>query len=148
MPVKITNQPTDSSSGTIALADLNKMKDSFINETYLTPSGPRTTVVKKYSVGFMLQDFTEFLAKYSDAHMIRINFAVHLDPFTACNGTDYANSLTVVVEAADFINLANTAEGFTSRVNTEDYVLIPGYKNNPAYWHPASRRRNLYRREL
>jgi len=131
MPVKITNEPTDSSNGTISLTDLSKMKDAFISGTYLSPSGLQETVIKKYSVGFMLQDFTEFLSKYNDADMLRINFAIHLNPFTACNGTDYANTLTVVVEAADFINPANTSEGFTSKTNVDDYVLIPGYKNNP-----------------
>ena len=131
MPVKIINEPTDSSSGTISLTDLKRMQDAFINDTYLSLSGAQQTEIKKYSVGFMLEDFTEFLSKYKDADMIRINFALHLDHFTACNGTDYSKTLTVVVEAADFIDPDDTSKGFTSKTNVDDYVLIPGYKNNP-----------------
>jgi len=129
MPVKITTEPTNSLNGTISVTDLNRMKDAFTVETDLKRT--TGTAIKKYSVGFMLQDFTEFLSKYNDADMIRINFALHLDPFYACNGTDYANTLTVVVEAADFINPEDTSKGFTSKTNVDDYVLIPGYKNSP-----------------
>jgi len=129
MPVLIvTSDPTD---GEITETDLKKMKVDFINEAEVKPYNGRIKLIKKFSVAVMkseIKNLVKFYENINDIDIINMNFAITLNPFEACNG-DSSDSMTVVVEAATFIDKSHPELGFTSHVSAGDYVVIPGYKN-------------------
>ena len=129
MPVKVTSS-TDPEKGQISSQDLSRMKESFINEVDLKGNYGRTTVVKKYSVAVMKDEIKQLLEHYESnggIDVVNIHLAVHLNPFTTCNGMDYSDSITVVLEAAKFKDIKQTQLGINSFNDQEDLVVIPGY---------------------
>ncbi|MEO5995203.1 MAG: hypothetical protein ABIN89_00815 [Chitinophagaceae bacterium] len=133
MPVKITSI-TDATTGEILPEDLNAMKNRFINEADLVRLKGSQPITKKYSVAVMKDELKNLIAFYEangGLDVIRINFAVHPDGFSACNETDYSNSLTVVIEAESFINPDNPKNGTLAHSNHHDFVVIPGYNGFP-----------------
>ncbi len=131
MPVEIvTTNPSDAE---IRESDLKKMKDDFINQADVKPFNGRNRLIKKFSVSLMKDEIKELIRYYEDhpdkdIHVIKINFAIHINPFNSCNG-DYSDSLTAVVEAAKFIDNDNPPLGHISYIKPGDFVVIPGYKS-------------------
>ena len=119
MPVQIISGTTDSEIGEIDQADLFAMRDDFINEVDVKPYNGRTRIVKKFSVFVMVAELKNVIRYYETQsskgiQIIKLNCAVHLENISACDETDYADSLTIVVEAANFINPAKKELGHIS----------------------------------
>ncbi|MEO6733324.1 MAG: hypothetical protein ABIN01_19025 [Ferruginibacter sp.] len=133
MPVEIISGTTNPAGGKINEQDLLKMKDDFINEVDLKPYNGRTRLIKKFSVSLMKSEIINLIAFYEDnpkgIDVIKLNCAVHINPMNACNNTNYADTLTVVVEAAKFIDGQNTELGHIPHVEIGDFVVIPGYSS-------------------
>ena len=135
MPVEIITGTTDSEIGEIDQADLFEMKDDFINEVDVKPYNGRTRIVKKFSVSVMVSELKNLIRFYETQsskgiQIIKLNCAVHLENISACDETDYADSLTIVVEAANFINPAKKELGHISHNEIGDFVVIPGYNSS------------------
>lgn len=127
MAVKIIAGATDNATGVINVNDLEKMKSSFIKETTLSPAGDtRKTVVKTGFCYLFKSHVDQLFALHPEASVLKVNFALHLNPTKEC-GSDYSDSLTVVIEAAK-----NDAPDRTAFNKEGDYVLIPAYHNQVA----------------
>ena len=122
MPVKITSSQTSNTQGLIKQSDLAKMKNDFINETTLNPVGGRTTAVKSHYCFLYKEQIMDLFNLTPGANILKINFALHLNPTDECN-TSYADNLTVILEAAD------DDATRTSHTNIDEHVLIPAYAN-------------------
>ncbi len=122
MPVKITSNQTSNSLGVIKQTDLEKMKNDFINETTINPAGGRTNVVKSHFCYLYKEQIDDLFNLVPSATILKINFGLHLAPTNEC-GTNYADHLTIIIEAAenDIVRTAHT--------NINEYVLIPAYSN-------------------
>jgi hypothetical protein len=129
MPVKLSSR-TNAGTGEILPADVATMKDAFINQVELTPVKGRERIIIKFSVAVMKDALKNLIDHYESnggIDVVRINFAVHPNSFSACNGTDYSNSLTVVIEAEKFKDLEKPHDGTIPYHNDQDFVVIPGY---------------------
>jgi hypothetical protein len=122
MPVKIISGPTNNSQGVIKDSDLAKMKGDFITETTLNPAASRTNVVKSHYCFLYKEQIDDLFSLTPGATILKINFALHLDPTDECN-TSYADSLTVVLEAAEDDAVR------TTHTSVNEHVLIPAYAN-------------------
>src|SRR5688500_9354444 len=108
MPIQITQDTTDAENGQISVADYEKMKSTFVDNVTLASTYEEEQVVKKYSVAIMKDEFSDLIKHYAEnpnrpIEAIQISFAVHPKNFTACNGENLSESLTVVVEAARIV---------------------------------------------
>lgn len=122
MPVKIISGSTNNSKGVINIADLKKMKNSFVEETILTPTGGRTTAITTRCCFLYKDQIDELFKLYNDASVLKINFSLHHNPTVECDGVNYSDSLTIVIEAAN-----DNRPNRTAYDNEGDYVLIPAY---------------------
>ncbi len=123
MPVKITSSSTNNALGEIKQSDLTKMKNDFINETTLNPAGStRTNVVKSHYCFLYKEQIDDLFNLTPGATILKINFALHLNPTDEC-GTSYADNLTVILEAAEDDAVR------TSHTSINEHVLIPAYAN-------------------
>lgn len=121
MPVKITTT-TNSQTGRITNADLNKMKDDFENDIIIT-RGSGLPIVKKLAWYVTREELESFFSLNKNGTeeptVIEINFAIHLNQLNLCDGEPLTDSITVVLQAKN-----NNHE--TVNAN-EEFVLIPGY---------------------
>jgi hypothetical protein len=123
MPVKIITGTTDNSKGVINENDLVKIKNDFITETDLFPTGGRPNAHKTFHCFLYKEQFQDLFYLYREAPIVKINFALHLNPTYECEGANYSDKLTIVIEAAeDDLNR-------TPHNSVGDYVLIPAYAN-------------------
>lgn len=134
MPVEIVN--SNPQTGEILESGLRKMKNDFIEQADVKPYNGRTRLIKKYSVSVNVDEFKNLIKLYEDdptkgIDVITINFAIHLNPGPdECPGFDYSDSLTVIAEAAKFIDSTNPRLGFISQINIGDFVVIPAYPSS------------------
>jgi hypothetical protein len=122
MPVKIIAGLTNNATGVVNSLDLATMKSDFIDHTSLNATGTRTVGVKTHHCFLYKQQIEDLFDLLPGTSILKINFALHIDPTNECN-EQYGNSLTVVLEAAED-NATRTA-----RNGINDYVLIPAYAN-------------------
>lgn len=124
MPVKIIDGVTNKDGGQINISDLNLMKTDFFDDASLIPTGTRPFVVQTAFCFLFKSQVDELFANHPEASILKINFALHLDPTVGCQNDDYSNSLTVVIEAA-----LDNPPGSTVFNNLNDFVLIPAFNN-------------------
>src|SRR5687768_10206346 len=128
MPVLIT-QTTNVNEGEVSATDRNNMTQSFVDKVELYPQNGLSRVVKKYSVAIMKDEFSDLINHYSNnggIDAIKISFAIHPNEFTACNGEDLSQSLTVIIEAAK-LNIGEQGQSLVAYDGENDFVLIPAY---------------------
>ncbi len=128
MPVKIVTTATNSLTGEITPADLDKMKIDFIDEVNLVAVNGRTAIKKKFAWYVTREEVIALfdLNKNGDKEvdLLEINFAVHLNQPRICNPQTFlTDTLTVVLQC-------KTEQKDPSNPNAE-FVLIPGYDNFP-----------------
>jgi hypothetical protein len=124
MPVKIITGTTNNKDGVINVDDLTKMKNDFITETELKATAGRVHAYKTYSCFLYREQVDNLFALIDgDPKIMKINFALHLNPTIECSDSDYSDKLTVVIEAAedDPNRTVHNAIG--------EYVLIPAFSN-------------------
>lgn len=138
MPVEITSTPTSTSAGEISKSDLEKVKSDFVHQADVKPYNGRTRLLKKFSVSIMKDELKRLIAYYEstgDIHFLKINFAVQLNPFTACSNENVSDSMTVIIETAKFIDPQNREMGHIPNNEVGDYVVIPGFgSTNKNQW--------------
>jgi len=136
MPVKIVadNMATNNSSGVINKKDLQKIKEDFIKEVELVPTGGRTKVNKRFSCYVFKSQFQQLFNQYPDSTMLKINFGVQLENIVDCNDRDCSDDLTIVIEAAK--EGVDTAE-IEIFSNEEDFVIIPSFRSDSRFAMPG-----------
>ncbi|MEO7765832.1 MAG: hypothetical protein ABIS01_00345 [Ferruginibacter sp.] len=127
MPVKIVTTATNSQTGEINDADLNKMMDDFRNSTDLIPAtGP---VIRKYAWYITKEEIDDlFLLNKTTVNgkdafptLLEINFAVNVNGVSdMCNG-DLSNTFTTLVRG--------TGDDKKPVNVQEEFVIIPGFNN-------------------
>ena len=79
----------------------------------------------------MKDEFNDLIEHYKNngnIDVITINFAVNVNPFIGCVNSDLSDTLTVVVEAAKFIDSEKPDLGVISYDKENDFVLIPAFR--------------------
>ena len=130
MPVKIVDTENSSLSGQITATDLEKMKTDFIDEVNLVPVNGRIAIKKKFAWYVTREEIEALFLLNKDgdteADLLEINFAVHLNQPRICDESTFlTDGLTVVLQCT------NTDKEPSHAIEAPEYVLIPGYDNFP-----------------
>lgn len=124
MPVKITTNRTNASSGEISVGDLKSMKTEFIHKADITAANGRSEpIIKNYSFYFLKEELIELLNMYSDEAGVKVQIGVNTASTEDVCGNPQINQICAIIE---------TYVDITTRTDDRPegkFVLVNGYQS-------------------
>jgi hypothetical protein len=124
MPIKITNSYSSPEDGLISQDDVTRLLEDYRNDVVISSKSGRP-VIKTVSVLFPVSQMQE-LVQNQDGKFLNIQFTLTLPDQKSCADnfqTDISNQLSVLINLATIED-----EQLTDELNSDDFILTPGYK--------------------